>query len=45
MKKKKIIINNKNEIKLNEKILKNEEMIKRLIDEIKDIKEKNKELN
>ena len=38
---KKIIINNKNEIKLNEKILTNEEMIKLLISEIKEIKEKN----
>ena len=35
-KEKKIIINNKNEIKLNEKIITNEEMIKRLIDEIKE---------
>ena len=37
---KKIIINNKNEIELNEKILTNEEMIKILIEEIKEIKEK-----
>ena len=39
IKDKKIIINNKNEIELNEKILTNEEMIKILIDEIKEIKE------
>ena len=41
IKEKKIIINNKNEIELNEKILTNEEMIKILIDEIKEIKEEN----
>ena len=40
IKDKKIIINNKNEIELKEKILTNEEMIKILIEEIKGIKEK-----
>ena len=44
IKDKKIIINNKNEIELKEKTLTNEEMIKILIEEIKEIKEKsNKE--
>ena len=37
---KKLIINNKNEIELNERKLTNEEMIKLLIEEIKEIKEK-----
>ena len=39
---KKIIINNNKEIKLNETIITNEEMIKILIDERKEMKEKNK---
>ena len=39
IKDKKIIINNKNEIELKEKTLTNEEMIKILIEEIKEIKE------
>ena len=42
---KKIIINKKTEINLEEKKLKNEEIIKILIDEIKEMKEKNKKEN
>ena len=41
----KIIINKKKEIKLDEKILKNEEIIKILINEINEMKEKNKKEN
>ena len=42
---KKIIINKKKEIKIDEKILKNEEIIKILINEIKEMKDKNKKEN
>ena len=45
IKEKKIIINNKNEIKLIKKSLTNEEMIKILIEEIKEIKEKSNKEN